>query len=1072
MKFANNYKPRIPVDINDALDDYFSSMTSEPQSIDESIAGFAAFVKRRFGKDQRITVKLDALYADSQFINANFASGAARFVNASASTTGGDGESGSYAAFIKAVSDYEESKDESDTVRYVKLRTVIESMNAFVFSTTQTGGGGWRNAIACQPGFFRRIMRFIVGTFVSVGAAESPPAAMTAILAGGSVGLASQNVGSLEDDARKRAEAAAEAAAAANAARLNAEKEAKAAEAAAERNRREEEAAEMTLREAEKAANIQMLEDAARQRQETARANAEAAAEAEKTRWELAEAVAEVDKARRELAEAAAEAKKARLEEEKAAAEAEKARRELAEAAAEAKKARLEEEKAAAEAKKARREKKLAERVRREEEKKAAEMRMLEEAERKRQETAKANAEAAAEAEKARRELAEAAAEVEKARLEEEKAAAEAKKARREKKLAERVRREEEEKAAAEAERVRREKEAKKQLQKEIEIARLKKEQYIRIAERVKEINYKRHKQENEKIAQDTEYGRFIETYVPKKSGKIKHLQRMYTDGTKYLPRDWKIRPLKKTPKQPPTPDEYKEMMRQADEDFDNAVKLAENKFEKAITAIREFHRTQFPNSRKRDSARQKTVLSVNAAADAYNQLISPKKRTRELTPARRQYAYNTASDVRSLLAVLENTNEASFASHMLLSQLWDQNNVKYRIFTACFLYFITTADVSDIDDFNFMVPVYLSDAKDAIRTQVREILELYSKKQPYLTATEAQTYDMYPHEGLFWYELVNGLLASNLLCCVPREKGSELKKMFDKNASYTMNSYARYLIDFMKSNNIACSANNKMWQIQCEASDVRPLVKRQSYSDLSEIPENVLYICRIHGSLVEAKLVTIPFNVTLVKLGMCTKLTRIDEEAFYRLCSLNDTDITYQTYYEDVVFGGCEIVIPGSTYPELYLRDDTARIYRCDDKEKQLDPSKSVHYLSQLLDLVSKNVAIKQQHAIVYLSACQQVHSQDPHFKDPHQDRFTTALSNAFPALARGPKIIHMQSQNRLNVPEAIKQSALLRATKNDTPNHIVHDYLNRGGGNRSGGIWVGIFVGIATTITVAFLT
>jgi len=132
----------------------------------------------------------------------------------------------------------------------------------------------------------------------------------------------------------------------------------------------------------------------------------------------------------------------------------------------------------------------------------------------------------------------------------------------------------------------------------------------------------------------------------------------------------------------------------------------------------------------------------------------------------------------------------------------------------------------------------------------------------------------------------------------------------FDGKKPYSFKSYTNFLFEYMRTNVIDYE-NNKI-TAACSLTTVTNEWKRP-FGSL----EHFVIIGNTHGSGDEYldQLVTIPYNVTVVKFGMYaedTEYTRTPE------CEqLGDMTKLVNKLEE---YRGADILVPGSVYPEIFL--------------------------------------------------------------------------------------------------------------------------------------------------------
>ena len=264
----------------------------------------------------------------------------------------------------------------------------------------------------------------------------------------------------------------------------------------------------------------------------------------------------------------------------------------------------------------------------------------------------------------------------------------------------------------------------------------------------------------------------------------------------------------------------------------------------------------------------------------------------------------------------------------LLMSQLFDPTHMHHRLCTACFLYFITTAEIPEDQHhyLNFMYPVFdpaFKEDKQKLNVMTREMLKMFSEGQIYMTAYEGHFYNVFPPMQLLWHELVRGMFLGAVSCCV------------DVSFAY---SDIDAEISRIRSEQVPLNCwNRRTWLLTWKETKSDAWRDRQAVKQLQgpSTTEHVVYFCTHHGALPKVKntLTQVPDNVTLLKSGIAGEVSITKNFQTKTItgadmhCKLVARNVLMKYMDLDCKGAGFELVASGAYYPELRLAsaDDTS---------------------------------------------------------------------------------------------------------------------------------------------------
>lgn len=330
----------------------------------------------------------------------------------------------------------------------------------------------------------------------------------------------------------------------------------------------------------------------------------------------------------------------------------------------------------------------------------------------------------------------------------------------------------------------------------------------------------------------------------------------------------------------------------------------------------------------------------------------------------------------------------------LLMSQLFDPTHMHHRLCTACFLYFITTAEIPEDQHhyLNFMYPVFDPAFKDKqkLKVMTREMLTLCSNGNIYMTVDEGHFYNVFPPMQLLWHELVRGMFLGAVSCCV------------DVSFAY---SDIDAEISRIRSEQVPLNCwNRRTWLRTWKETKSDAWRHRRAVKQLQSTTEHVVYYCTHHGALPKGKktLTQVPDNVTLLKVGIAGELSVTKQFATKTTtgadmhCKIVARNVLMKYVDLDTRGGGFELVASGAYYPELRLAsaDDTAyrSLFKCGLNPIDMDPTqKKVNSLSGVLKMVSEDARKHGHMAFLIVVACQS--TDDVHVQ-------TNGLASTFSSL------------------------------------------------------------------------
>ena len=415
--------------------------------------------------------------------------------------------------------------------------------------------------------------------------------------------------------------------------------------------------------------------------------------------------------------------------------------------------------------------------------------------------------------------------------------------------------------------------------------------------------------------------------------------------------------------------------------------------------------------------------------------------------------------------------------ARMILQRIQNKNDLKNRIYTACFLYFVTTANVSHERAFDFMAPLVRNDeAKAKVKNTVTEVIRKYAEFETYIAHNEGDLYDIYPHMDLFWHELVDGLQVGRLLCCMEDSDREAIWNKFDKTSDYLVQSYMIYLLRLAKENNITFRDNTNSF-LDCDIKRVPRLPKRNVAS-----PDHSLYVYAVHGSCesrftkhAEIVSVAMPYNLTMIKVGLMEEITKFTLSSLNTMC--DEKKVLDNLAFRTDDMNGCDIVVPGQHYSQLYLGKKVKDMFVCVDSRQKVISVPDDIMLSDLVEIVSKDAINSKKHALLMLISCQEVDNDD------HRDRRTNALITPHTALRHEPRVLNV-GRRTLDIPVVIKETAKMRGERNKeiyTLENRSGDYsgpvdtgpierqLKQMTGGNKAGLRAGIVAGLLATVAIA---
>jgi hypothetical protein len=466
-----------------------------------------------------------------------------------------------------------------------------------------------------------------------------------------------------------------------------------------------------------------------------------------------------------------------------------------------------------------------------------------------------------------------------------------------------------------------------------------------------------------------------------------------------------------------------------------------------------------------------KTPTEYDQLMGMYDEKITKKNKGRidKLIGLLNNYRLGTENvtniSINHLTRIIRNKN-TSTASELLLLSLWDKSNLKHRIYTACMLYFVTTADVSCMKEFNFLHPLSNIRDKEKLKHQATNIINMYAQKNNnYMDKDEGRLYTFLPSLKLYWHEIFHGILLRSLLNCLDKQNSEKMHDALHATKhDYSVETYTKHVVEYVITNKIKCANRSVNFDALTQPLNRRPIDEK----------DYVVIIADYHGEICnDHALVKVPSEVLMVKVGIISRVTVMDKKTQYRC---KDPKLI-----TDVEKNGAEYISPGTYYPEISLGH--IKMFRCDTKEN-LDPTKKLSLCSEVLEVAQTAVSKSGHYALLFLTACQTINSSIRLITTEPEDKRTIALSSTIPTIHRGPKkitIIDFGNQKiEFDITEAINRSLKQRQKSNKVDkryrksmNKVLDETEEVYGGGRHSRLWIvtGLIATIASTIVTQLL-
>nr|WRJ69829.1 hypothetical protein TetV2_00380 [Oceanusvirus sp.] len=339
----------------------------------------------------------------------------------------------------------------------------------------------------------------------------------------------------------------------------------------------------------------------------------------------------------------------------------------------------------------------------------------------------------------------------------------------------------------------------------------------------------------------------------------------------------------------------------------------------------------------------------------------------------------------KSLIDLLRRDEDVRTASGLLLSSISKKTDDRHRIYTACFLYFISQLDEQKLKTYLGSDIVYSSlkllypvmrkkrdtyKISESITATTLRILETYAQGTlPSAPNENARYSTVFPPLPLFWYELVPGMLLRALFYCQQRISRTPLKDVLNSIPEWSLESFSRA---------IAVNADTVCAGGAENSAKIEEFYNRKEFAYKRRNPANsdhALFVTKYHGSIIDgADNVSIPDNVTMVIPGIAGKGLCMHISDPVSECNKNFHDLT-----SDAVNYGSDVVPPNAVYPNIRLSagitTGSSWLYRCDTKEELqtrflLDITSVT--LRDILETVSDSARKSGHMALLIFRACQ----------------------------------------------------------------------------------------------------